>query len=178
MKTKLLLLALPALLYSQTLPQLLEAAHENKTVQSAKHTLSAAAKRNDAVESAYLPSITLGINAQNVLKETPALAKNSLKGELSLRYTLYDGGKRESLYELYSSGVDAQKKSLEALRQAISLDVTTLYFDYLSTVAGTKSLQSQIDQLEAQYKRLQEFVTIGAATKDELLKIDSSLKKS
>ncbi len=75
-------------------------------------------------------------------------------------------------------GVDAQKETLEALKNTISLDVTRLYFEYLSLNADKEATHQEITQLQAELERLEMFYKTGAVTRDEVDKIDSRLKSA
>lgn len=172
------MLCIPVFLYSYTLDELIELSHKNRVVESATHQLSAKEKAYDSSKSSYLPTLELGGTYQNVYEETPALAQNSLKVQASLKYTIYDGGKKGSLYDQLESGIDASRQNVEAIKNSISLDVARLYFEYLSLESDKDATNQEIEQLKAEFKRLDLFYKSGSATKDEVAKIDSRLKNS
>lgn len=171
-------LFIPIFLYSYTLDELIELSHKNRVVESATHLLSAKEKAYESSKSSYLPTLELGAIYQNVYEETPALAQNSLRVQASLKYTLYDGGKKGSLYNQLESSIDASKQNVEATKNNISLDVARLYFGYLSLESDKEATTQEIEQLKAEFKRLDLFYKSGSATKDEVDKIDSRLKNS
>jgi len=172
------LLCLPLFLYSYTLEELVEVSHQNRVIEAATHGVHAKEKMYESTKSSYLPTVEIGGTYQNTYKETPGMAKNSLRAQASLRYTVYDGGKRGALYEQLLMGVDAQKETLEALKNTISLDVTRLYFEYLSLNADKEATHQEITQLQAELERLEMFYKTGAVTRDEVDKIDSRLKSA
>lgn len=172
------MLCIPIFLYSYTLDELIELSHKNRVVESATHQLSAKEKAYDSSKSSYLPTLELGGAYQNVYEETPALAQNSLKVQASLKYTIYDGGKKGSLYDQLESGIDASRQNVEAIKNSISLDVARLYFEYLSLESDKDATNQEIEQLKAEFKRLDLFYKSGSATKDEVAKIDSRLKNA
>jgi outer membrane protein TolC len=172
------MLCIPVFLYSYTLDELIELSHKNRVVESATHQLSAKEKAYDSSKSSYLPTLELGGTYQNVYEETPALAQNSLKVQASLKYTIYDGGKKGSLYDQLESGIDASRQNVEAIKNSISLDVARLYFEYLSLESDKDATNQEIEQLKAEFKRLDLFYKSGSATKDEVAKIDSRLKNA
>ena len=178
MKAFIPLLCLPLFLYSYTLEELVEVSHQNRVIEAATHGVHAKEKMYESTKSSYLPTVEIGGTYQNTYKETPAMAKNSLRAQASLRYTVYDGGKRGALYEQLLMGVDAQKETLEALKNTISLDVTRLYFEYLSLNADKEATHQEITQLQAELERLEMFYKTGAVTRDEVDKIDSRLKSA
>ncbi|QSZ41083.1 TolC family protein [Sulfurimonas aquatica] len=174
-KTFVLLLC-PVFLYSYNLEELVEISQKNRLVESATLSVTAREKAYQSTKSTYLPTLNLGASYLNTLNETPASAENTLRATVSLQYTLYDGGKKDALYEKLLYNVDASKESLESVKNTISLDVTRLYFDYLSFMSYKEATNQQIKQLEAELQRLQMYYKIGSVTRDEVDKIDSRVK--
>lgn len=178
MKTVISILVLPVFLYSYTLNELVDIAHQNRLVKSAEHSLKASEKNYDSAKGSYLPTIEIGASFENASEENFATPKNSIKSYANLKYMLYDGGKKYDLYKQLDSSIDASKKNLEAIKNDISLDVSRLYFEYLSLLSDKKATVQEIEQLNAELKRLNMFYKSGSATEDEVLKIDSRVKNS
>ncbi|WP_373070710.1 TolC family protein [Sulfurimonas sp.] len=178
MRNIIVILSLPAFIYAYSLNELVDIAHENRLVKSAKHSLNASEKSYDSTQSSYLPTIEIGASAQYASKESAALPQNTIKAYGNLKYTIYDGGKKSDLYNQLKSNIDAQEKNLEALKNDISLDVSRLYFEYLSLLSDKKATEQEMEQLKAELARLNMFFKSGSATKDEVLKIDSRVKNS
>lgn len=178
LKVLLPMLCLPIFLYAYTLDELMEISHKNRVVESATHLLSSKEMAYESSKSSYLPSVEVGGTYQNVYEETPALAQNSLRVQASLKYTIYDGGKKDSTYKGFESSIDSSKKSVEAIKNSISLDISRLYFGYLSLNADKEATSQEIEQLRAELKRLELFYEAGSVTKDEVAKIDSRLKSA
>ncbi|MDD2789226.1 MAG: TolC family protein [Sulfurimonas sp.] len=178
MKAFIPLLCLPLFLYSQTLEELVEISHKNRVVEAASFSINAKEKAYESTKSSYLPSIDLGASYLNTYKERATSAKNTLKASAKLQYIIYDGGKKDALYEQLLYNVDAGKENLEAVKNSISLDVTRLYFAFLSLNADKDATNQEIKELEAELKRLEMFYTTGSVTRDEVDKIDSRLKNA
>ena len=176
MKSLIPLLFFPIFLYSYTLEELVEVSQKNRVIQAASLSVKAEEKNYESTKSGYLPTINVTGTYLNAYKETPALARNTLKASASLQYTLYDGGKKGAIYDKLLFSVDASKENLEAIKNTISLDVTRLYFEYLSFMAYKDATEQQIKQLEAELQRLQMYYKTGSATRDEVDKIDSRIK--
>lgn len=176
MKAFIFLLCLPLFLYSYNLKELIEISQKSKLIESASFRVNAREKEYQSTESGYLPSINFTGAYFNTHKETAASSKNTLEAEASLQYTLYDGGKKGSLYEKLLYEIDASKENLQAVKNTISLDVTRLYFEYLSLIAYKNSTNQKIKQLAAELKRLEMYYETGAVTRDEVDKIDSRVK--
>lgn len=178
MRVLLPMLCLPIFLYGHTLDELMDISHKNRVVESAMYGVSSKERAYESSKSSYLPSVEVGATYQNVYEETSALAQNSLKAQASLKYIVYDGGKKESIYKGFESSIDSSKKSVEALKNSISLDVSRLYFNYFSLNADKEATFQEIEQLKAELKRLELFYEAGSVTKDEVAKIDSRLKST
>ncbi len=178
MKAAISILFLPLFLYSYTLDELVDIAHENRLIKSAQHSLSASEKNYDSAKSSYLPTIEIGATAQNAAEESFATPKNSLSAYANLKYMLYDGGKKYDLYKQLDAGIDASKQNLESVKNDITLELSRLYFEYLSLLSDKKATIQEIEQLKAELKRLKMYFKSGSATEDEVLKIDSRVKNS
>ncbi|MCK9491606.1 MAG: TolC family protein [Sulfurimonas sp.] len=178
MKFFLPILCLPLFLYSYTLNELLDLSHSNKVVKSAEHTLASKELLYESSKDSYLPTIDIGANFQNASKETPAVAQNTLKLQASVKYTLYDGNKKNNLYKQLESSIDSSKSNVEATKNSISLDVTRLYFEYLGLEADKEATTQAIEQLKEELKRVEFFYEAGTITKDEVAKIDSRVKNT
>jgi outer membrane protein TolC len=172
------ILCLPIFLYAYTLDELIELSQKNRVVESAAHIVNAKEKAYESTKSSYLPTLELGAAYQNVYEETAALAKDSIKVQANLKYTIYDGGKKESLYNQLESGIESSKESIEAIKNSISLDVSILYFEFMALSADKQATLQEIEQLKAEFHRLELFYESGSVTKDELEKIDATLKNA
>ncbi|MDD2652776.1 MAG: TolC family protein [Sulfurimonas sp.] len=168
----------PIFLYASSLQELIDVSQKNRAVASALHVVASKEKAYESSKSGYLPTLDILGTYQNVYDETPTLAQNSLKAQASLKYVIYDGGKKESVYGQLESTVASSKKSVEALKNDISLDVARLYFEYLSLEADKTATLREIEQLKAEFKRLQLFYEAGSVTKDEVAKVDSRTKNA
>lgn len=172
------LLCLPLFLYSYTLDELLELSHNNKVVESAKHTLTSKELLYESSKSSYLPSIDIGANYENASTETATTAQNKLEFQASITYTIYDGDKKKSLYKQQKSLIDSSKSTIEATKNSISLDVSKLYFEYFGLKADKEATIQEMEQLKEELKRIEFFYEAGSVTKDEVLTIDSRVKNT
>jgi outer membrane protein len=176
LKAFLPLVCLPLFLYAYDLKELVDISLKNRVVKAATLNVHAKEKAYDSTKSGYLPDVSVKGAYLNTYNETPAAARNTLRGTASLNYTLYDGGKKDSLYDQLLYNVDASKENLEAVRNTITLDVTRLYYEYLSYMAYKNATSEEIKQLEAELQRLEVYYETGSVTRDEVDKIDSSVK--
>ncbi len=141
------------LVYSQNLEELVNLTIENRLVESSKQNLDA-------------------------LKEYPNNPKKRANAYGSLNYLLYDGGKKYDIYDGYETNIKSGEKSLDALKNNLSLTVIQYYFDYLSLEAKKDAKQKEIEQLTAQEDRIGRFYNAGTTTEDELQKIVSRLQNA
>lgn len=169
---------LSVFIYAFTLEELIELSHKNRLMESAAHSLESKKSSYESIKNSYMPTIDAGVTYQNSYEETPSSPQNSLKLWANLKYTLYDGGKKESLYSLHKSGVDAKEENIKAVKNVISLEVSKLYFEYMALKADTEATLQEIEQLKAELKRVESFYESGSTTKDEVSKIDSRLKNA
>lgn len=172
------ILCLPLFLYSYTLDELLELSHNNRLVESATHTLASKELLYESSKSSYLPTIDIGAGYQNASEERVSIAQNTLRYQASLKYTLYDGGKRGSLYNQLESAIDSSKSTIEATKNSMSLDISRLYFQYFMLQADKTATTQAIEQLSAELSRVEYFYEAGSVTKDEVIKIDSRVKNA
>ncbi len=172
------ILLTPIFLCASSLQELIDVSQNNRVVASASHVVASKEKAYESSKSGYLPTLDLLGTYQNAYEETSSLAQNSLKAQASLKYIIYDGGKKESVYGQLESTVASSKKSVEAIKNSISLDVSRLYFEYLSLEADKTATLQEIEQLKAELKRVQFFYEAGTVTKDEVAKIDSRTKSA
>ncbi|MDK9692982.1 MAG: TolC family protein [Sulfurimonas sp.] len=172
------ILLTPILLCASSLQELIDISQKNRVVASASHVVASKEKAYESSKSGYLPTLDLLGTYQNAYEETSSLAQNSLRAQTSLKYIIYDGGKKESVYGQLESTVASSKKSVEAIKNSISLDISKLYFEYLSLEADKTATLQEIEQLKAELKRVQFFYEAGTVTKDEVAKIDSRTKSA
>ena len=178
MKKIYLMFLTPLFLYSQNLEELVNLSINNKIVSSSKQSLESIKDEYESVKSGYLPSLDIGATHAITDEETTSVAKNSSKAYGSISYELYDGGKKSDTYDSYESTIKSNQESLEALKNEISLDVITKYYNYLSYISQKEAKLKEIEQLDSQLTRLSRFLSVGTTTQDEVEKIISTLENS
>jgi len=168
----------PLLLSAGNLADLLELASKNKSVEASTYTLDAAKAKESSIKSGYLPSITLGGNATYNEIETMLAPEKSRTGYAKASFTIYDGGKREALFEQQQALVNSASYSLSSTKNNVSLNVIYGYYSYLSTLASKEATLQKLEQLNAERYRLEKFLQVGGATGDEVQKIISSIEQT
>ena len=168
----------PMFLYSQNLEELVNLTIENRLVESSKQNLDALKDEYKSVQRGYLPKLDAGASYSINEHEYPNNPKKRANAYGSLNYLLYDGGKKYDIYDGYETNIKSGEKSLDALKNNLSLTVIQYYFDYLSLEAKKDAKQKEIEQLTAQEDRIGRFYNAGTTTEDELQKIVSRLQNA
>lgn len=168
----------PIFLYSQNLEELVNLTIENRLVESSKQNLDALKDEYKSVQRGYLPKLDAGASYSINEHEYPNNPKKRANAYGSLNYLLYDGGKKYDIYDGYETDIKSGEKSLDALKNNLSLTVIQYYFDYLSLEAKKDAKQKEIEQLTAQEDRIGRFYNAGTTTEDELQKIVSRLQNA
>lgn len=168
----------PIFLYSQNLEELVNLTIENRLVESSKQNLDALKDEYKSVQRGYLPKLDAGASYSINEHEYPNNPKKRANAYGSVNYMLYDGGKKYDIYDGYETDIKSGEKSLDALRNDLSLTVIQYYFDYLSLEAQKDAKQKEIEQLTAQEDRIGRFYKAGTTTEDEFQKIVSRLQNA
>ena len=168
----------PIFLYSQNLEELVNLTIENRLVESSKQNLDALKDEYKSVQRGYLPKLDAGASYSINEHEYPNNPKKRANAYGSINYMLYDGGKKYDIYDGYETNIKSGEKSLDALKNNLSLTVIQYYFDYLSLEAQKDAKQKEIEQLTAQEDRIGRFYKAGTTTEDELQKIVSRLQNA
>ena len=169
---------IPLFLSAQNLEELVNLSIQNKLVDSSQKSLDSIKDEYKSIKSGYMPSLDVGANHSITDKETTSVPKNSSKTYASISYELYDGGKKSDVYDSYESNIKSSEKSLEALKNDISLNVVTYYYNYLSYISQKEAKEKEIEQLDSELTRLSRFLDAGTTTEDEVQKIISRLESS
>ena len=147
-------------------------------VESSKQNLDALKDEYKSVQRGYLPKLDAGASYSINEHEYPNNPKKRANAYGSINYMLYDGGKKYDIYDGYETNIKSGEKSLDALKNNLSLTVIQYYFDYLSLEAKKDAKQKEIEQLTAQEDRIGRFYNAGTTTEDELQKIVSRLQNA
>lgn len=172
------LLIVPFTMFGEDLTQLIELSKNNKMIDSSRISLESTKEEYKSVQNGYLPQISLGANYQKTNHETNSVPDNRYGVQGSVDYTIYDGGKKYDTFDSYEATIKSQGSSLQDQTNQIALQVTNYYYSYLSLEAQKEAKLKEIEQLEAQYKRLKRFFDAGTVTEDEVQKIISRVESA
>ncbi len=174
-----LLLLAPFALFGQNLPELIELSKNNKLIDVSQQTLESTKSAYESKKGSYLPSATLSATHQRASNEEKSGSPDNttvLSGTLS--YTIYDGGAKGNTYDYYEYSIQGDNQNLTNTKNQIALQVTTYYYNYLSLVSQKEAKEKEIEQLNAQQKRLERFLEAGTTTDDEVQKIISRVQSA
>jgi outer membrane protein len=174
LKYILLGLFFPILLFSQNLNDLIQMSLVNKNIEATKISNESVKDEYESVKSGYLPKVSIGAGYTDVSQETAGYANNAFNTYVDVSYTLYDGGKKDLTYKSYESQIKGSKEDLKSLKNLVSLDIVDHYFNYLTYTSKKTAKYKEIEQLQAQYERLNKFFKAGTSTIDEVDRIVSS----
>ncbi|MEA3553626.1 MAG: TolC family protein [Campylobacterota bacterium] len=178
MKKLYLGIVLPFCLYSQDLNQLVDASMQNQLIDSSKYNIESIKSQYKSIQNSYMPKLTIGANYSNTNKETASMPNSSFTSFANINYVVYDGEKKESTYKSFESSIKSANKNLESLKNNITLQVINYYFNYQSLISSKIAKQKEIEQLNAQYTRLVQFLEAGTTTSDEVQKIISRVENA
>ena len=168
----------PLFLYSQNLDELVNLSIENKLINASAQSLEAIKEDYKSVQSGYLPKLDVGAGYSIAEHESSTTPHKGANAYGSVNYLLYDGGKKSDVYESYENTIKSGEKSLEALKNGISLTVINYYYNYLSLLAKKETKIQEINELNAQKDRITRFFDAGSTTEDELQKIISRVENA
>lgn len=172
------LILTPIFLMGQDLTQLVNSSLENKLVQSSQHNVQSIKSNLSSTQRKYLPQLNVGVNYNNTNKETPTTPDSSTTSYASVSYVVYDGGKKYATYGSLESNIKSGQENLNSLKNGISLDVISYYFEYLSLVSQKEAKQKEVETLQAEQERLEKFLEVGTTTSDEVDKIISAVQST
>ncbi|WP_072680931.1 TolC family protein [Arcobacter sp. LA11] len=177
-KKMITILFFPIFLFSENLDELINISIKNRLIDSSVQNLNSIEENYNSTKKAYLPSLSINGRYSNVSEETISNPKNSISASASISYNAYDGGKKDLIYKSFETQIGSSKESIIYQKNQISLEVTSYYYNYLSYLAKKDAKQKEIEQLNAQYVRLERFLDAGVTTVDELDKIVSRVESA
>ena len=108
----------------------------------------------------------------------PDFDRNLSRGNLTLSYTLYDGGGRGARIGRAESGEAMAAAGETATQMDITARVTGAFLDLLTTEELLQASEAQMDALTAEEERVQAFLAEGKAARVDLLRVQAALSRS
>lgn len=170
------LFIVPFSLFGENLQELVELSKNNKMLDSSKISLESTKDTYESVKNGYMPQFNVGGSYRYNTHESSGMPQNLMTVQGTMDYVIYDGGRKENTYDYYDSTIKSGNESIENQKNQLALQVINYYYTYLSYKAQKEAKLQEIEQLQAQYKRLQKFLDAGTTTEDEVQKIISNIE--
>jgi outer membrane protein len=168
-----------------TLEQAVRLAHEsNPQVVSATGSITAAQAAERSTRGAYLPSLSVSAGsslAGSSVIGTPAAGtglggtSDSYSAGLNASWDVYTGGRRGAERTAAQADTRAAEATLTAQRADVTLQVQRAFFEVLRTEDLTGVAQSRIQRAEEGVTAAQQRLSLGSATRSDLLRAQLEL---
>lgn len=160
---------LPLFTFASNLSELINLSLKNEEYLIRELTHLKVMSEKKSVSRAYLPELSLqGGYVNNSFDRFLTDPKNSLFGKLSLKFLLYDGGKREATLEATKLAEKLTNLAKEQSKNYLALSATTLYLNHQSMQSLVIASEQKELYLQSTLERLEEFYKAGLAAKDAL----------
>ena len=174
MKTKLLLLLLPALLSAQNLHELIKLAQEkNDIVLAKKYTQNAKEKQVSAQKSEYFPTVALGGFYKRDDAVSPFQAGDIYSAYAKVSLNIYDGGRRSLQVDAKKASLNASRFDTLAFKKSLALNITKNFFAIKTLQASLNAKEEAQKALKAQLERIKQFYDVKMATLDDVERVQS-----
>ncbi len=108
----------------------------------------------------------------------PEFDRRLVRGNLTLSYSLYDGGARASRIGQAESGEATAQAGASAARMDLIARVSGAYLDLLTTQELLEAAKNQKTALEAEAGRVRQFLAEGKAARVDLLRVEAALSQA
>lgn len=175
MRLLLLLFTTLTLNADTTLLSLIETAQHNEQLESLNQHASAAGLNYQATKNSYLPRVD-GFGSASVVDPAGGFdAAQSYSAGVKGEFIVFDGFKRENKLDQTKALENAAKFRHSSGKKEVSLEVIQRYFELQNTLGEIDTYSLVKDQLQAQFSRLEKFLSAGLASEDALMRIRSTL---
>jgi outer membrane protein TolC len=172
------LVVIPFTIYAQDLSKLVEESFQNQSINATRYNVESIKDQYESIQNTYYPTVSVGATYNKTNEETATTPDNSTASWANINYVVYDGGKRGATSDALESSISGANENLTALKNNTALQVITYYFNYYSLLSQKEAKLREIEQLNAQYKRLKRFLDVGTTTSDEVDKIVSRVQSA
>jgi outer membrane protein TolC len=108
----------------------------------------------------------------------PDFDRSLVRGNLTLGYSIYDGGARGARIAQAESGRALASAGRTSSELAITAETSAAFLEVLSTAELLKAAASQRETLEAEVVRVEQFLEAGKAARVELLRVQAALSQA
>ena len=172
------LLLVPALLFGDSLKDLLEfAKYNNNLLTSSKISIDAKKNELESVKSSYYPTIDAGLFYERDDKPNSFLAQTTYGATAKIAFDIYDGNNKYYKEKQKYSELKAVKSSYDNDFKYLSLVITKDFFNLKTLYASLEAQEESLKTLKAQLKRVEQFYNAKLATIDDVDKLKSEYSK-
>lgn len=175
---KALFLLLPALMFGESLKDILEFAQKNNSIlESKKYTKSAKESEVASRKSAYYPKIGVGASYKNISDASLFQIEDtySLYGKFEL--DIYDGGLKSALHDKAKNELLSSVHDELSTKESLSLEITKNFYTILSLKSRMKALLDARTSLGEQLERVKQFYEARLATEDDIQRLQAAYDK-
>lgn len=150
------------------LEQIIKLAQNSNLANISKINTQISSLKEQVLKSSYMPSLNLEGGFVYASGDKSVLTPKKLQTiSANIEFILYDGGKREALFESLARISRSEFFKNEDRLNFIALSVTKLYFKAFTIDGLMKSKQNQVEFLSSLNDKLEHFYNAGLTTVDE-----------
>jgi outer membrane protein len=171
-----------------TLDECIKTGMDNsKSLKIAKYKMESAEEKLREVNTAYLPALKFMGNYTRLSAVDPftvmgiTIAPNILDNytaKLSLTQPIFTGGRISGNSEMMEANLQASKADYNKEKSQLVYDVKTAFWNYYKAIETKKSIEENIKQVEAHLKDIENMMTLGLATNNDVLRVKVQLSNA
>ncbi len=108
----------------------------------------------------------------------PTFDRNLVRGNLTLSYSLFEGGARAARIDGAEAGSALALAGEAASRMDVAVEASAAYLDLLSNRELLNAARDHLQALESEEERVRQFLAVGKAAQVELLRVQAALSQA
>ncbi len=108
----------------------------------------------------------------------PEFDRGLVRGNLTVGFSLFEGGARQARIEKAKAGGSSAALGRQATQMDLAVQVSAAYLGVLTSTELLEAAETQRDALEAEERRVQQFLAVGKAARVDLLRVQTSLSQA
>ncbi|MCE1164900.1 MAG: TolC family protein [Bacteroidetes bacterium] len=171
-----------------TLDDCIRTGMENsKTLKISKYKVDAAEEKLKEVNTAFLPSLKFMGNYSRLSPVDPfvvmgiSIAPSILDNyttKLSLSQPLFTGGRISGTSDMMESNYEAAKSDYDKEKDQLVYDIKNAFWSYYKSIENSKAIDENIRMVEAHLKDIENMMTLGLATNNDVLRVKVQLSNT
>lgn len=175
---KALFLLLPALMFGESLKEILEYAQQNNSILESKKYMKYSKESEVASKkSAYYPKIGIGTSYQNISDASLFQIKDTYALYGKFEVDIYDGGVKSALHNKAKNELLSSVHDELSTKESLSLEITKNFYTILSLKSRKKALLDAKASLGEQLDRVKQFYEARLATEDDVQRLQAAYDK-